>query len=205
MHTYRPGNLRDEIPKRRRLWPTPGCNAMEEEAVDGKSYAEFLTDLLMTNCETSCNNCEKVIKQLQNVLSELSSAKLIIELLQNKIYNCGIPENANVYRSEYKCGEKCKQEETNIGNWITVSANCSRKLNRCTLKPVKQPMVTFNRFAPFSDFHEIEYTVPYYNSSIRRTAISLQTKTLRKHKIIVIGDSHVKGYSAKLIYLLGNS
>jgi hypothetical protein len=24
-------NLRDEIPKRRRLWPTPGCNAMEEE------------------------------------------------------------------------------------------------------------------------------------------------------------------------------
>jgi hypothetical protein len=31
MHTYRPGNLRDEIPKRRRLWPTPGCNAMEEE------------------------------------------------------------------------------------------------------------------------------------------------------------------------------
>jgi hypothetical protein len=31
MYTYRPGNLRDEIPKRRRLWPTPGCNAMEEE------------------------------------------------------------------------------------------------------------------------------------------------------------------------------
>jgi hypothetical protein len=31
MHTYRPGNLRDETPKRRRLWPTPGCNAMEEE------------------------------------------------------------------------------------------------------------------------------------------------------------------------------
>jgi hypothetical protein len=31
MHTYRPGNLRDEIPKRRRLWPTPDCNAMEEE------------------------------------------------------------------------------------------------------------------------------------------------------------------------------
>jgi hypothetical protein len=31
MHTYRSGNLRDEIPKRRRLWPTPGCNAMEEE------------------------------------------------------------------------------------------------------------------------------------------------------------------------------
>jgi hypothetical protein len=31
MHTYRPGNHRDEIPKRRRLWPTPGCNAMEEE------------------------------------------------------------------------------------------------------------------------------------------------------------------------------
>jgi hypothetical protein len=31
MHTYRPGNLRDEIPRRRRLWPTPGCKAMEEE------------------------------------------------------------------------------------------------------------------------------------------------------------------------------
>jgi hypothetical protein len=31
MHTYRPGNLRDEIPRRRRLWPIPGCNAMEEE------------------------------------------------------------------------------------------------------------------------------------------------------------------------------
>jgi hypothetical protein len=31
MHTYRIGNLRDEIPKRRRLWPTSGCNAMEEE------------------------------------------------------------------------------------------------------------------------------------------------------------------------------
>jgi hypothetical protein len=24
-------NLRDKIPKRRRLWTTPGCNAMEEE------------------------------------------------------------------------------------------------------------------------------------------------------------------------------
>jgi hypothetical protein len=31
MHTYRPGNLRDEIPKRRRLWPNPGCNGMEKE------------------------------------------------------------------------------------------------------------------------------------------------------------------------------
>jgi hypothetical protein len=31
MHTYRPGNLRDEILKRSGLWPTPGCNAMEEE------------------------------------------------------------------------------------------------------------------------------------------------------------------------------
>jgi hypothetical protein len=35
MHTYRPGNLRDEIPKRRRLWPTPDCNAMEEDEEDG--------------------------------------------------------------------------------------------------------------------------------------------------------------------------
>jgi hypothetical protein len=43
MHTYRPGNLRDEIPKRRRLWPTPGCNAMEEEEEDYITKAYILT------------------------------------------------------------------------------------------------------------------------------------------------------------------
>jgi hypothetical protein len=39
MHTYRPGNLRDENPKRRRLWHTPGCNAMKEE----EEEEEFLS------------------------------------------------------------------------------------------------------------------------------------------------------------------
>jgi hypothetical protein len=34
MHTYRPGKLRDEYLKRRRLCPTPGFNAMEEEGED---------------------------------------------------------------------------------------------------------------------------------------------------------------------------
>jgi hypothetical protein len=38
MHTYRPGNLRDEIPKRRSLWPTPGCNTMEEEEEEELLY-----------------------------------------------------------------------------------------------------------------------------------------------------------------------
>jgi hypothetical protein len=60
----------------------------------------------MINCETSCKNREKVFRQLHNVLSELSSAKLIIELLQNEIHNCGIPENVNVHRSQNggQCG-----------------------------------------------------------------------------------------------------
>jgi hypothetical protein len=31
MHTYRPGNLRDEIPKKKEALAQPGCNAMEEE------------------------------------------------------------------------------------------------------------------------------------------------------------------------------
>jgi hypothetical protein len=30
-------NLRDEIPKIRRLWPTSGCNAMEEEEEERRS------------------------------------------------------------------------------------------------------------------------------------------------------------------------
>jgi hypothetical protein len=31
MHTYRPGKPSRWNPKRRRIWPTSGCNAMEEE------------------------------------------------------------------------------------------------------------------------------------------------------------------------------
>jgi hypothetical protein len=44
MHIYRPGNLQDEIPKRRRLWPTPGCNAMVEEEEEEK-YRQYYTYL----------------------------------------------------------------------------------------------------------------------------------------------------------------
>jgi hypothetical protein len=43
MHTYRPGNLRDEIPKRRRLWPTPGCNAMDEEEEEDINFHILLS------------------------------------------------------------------------------------------------------------------------------------------------------------------
>jgi hypothetical protein len=47
-YTYRPGNLRDEIPKRRRLWPIPGCNAMKEEEEE-YIYTETLCAVVSFN------------------------------------------------------------------------------------------------------------------------------------------------------------
>jgi hypothetical protein len=51
MHTYRPGNLRDEIPKRRRLWPSSGCNAMEEEE-EGVSIFKDVCSVVLQLCNT---------------------------------------------------------------------------------------------------------------------------------------------------------
>jgi hypothetical protein len=76
MHTYRPGNLRDEIPKRRRLWFTPGCNAMEEEE------DPFLS--LMGDTKLTCDCTVSKVSAAQTWL--LPTVCYILRLLQSAYY-----------------------------------------------------------------------------------------------------------------------
>ena len=116
---------------------------------------------------------------------ELSSAKLIIKLLQKEIDT--ITDSAGTAKRNIDSGSYKEHEVLNDNIWIPVTSGHSYKLGnstKCTAKyekrPIGQHIGTFNRFAPLATqcssnsaqaYGEVctpKQTVNYVNQSKKR-------------------------------------
>jgi len=86
--------------------------------------------------------------------------------------------------------------------------NLEAKLPKNTFRCLKQSIPHIppgdNRFEPLSNLREDTYQ-PTYNQHKSQPAQSSKTKGKNQRKVILLGDSHIRGCSEKLADLLGNS
>jgi len=128
--------------------------------------------------DITCIKCEELENKLQETLLELSSAKLIIKLLQKEIDT--ITASACTARPDIDSGSYKEHEVPNDNDWIPVTSGHSYKLGNSTKytakyekRPIRQHIGTFNCFAPLPtqcsskcwEVCKTKQTVNYINQS----------------------------------------
>ena len=144
---------------------------------------------------------EKELKELQE---ELSSAKLIIKLLQSE----SNPTECASYNTiepqcSYVIANKTKEDK-----WIEVVSGHRRKTKQiATIKVLDKRQVEMdNRYHVLQNLQEMNGVVG--DQKIKKTRGVAKTnarmQNMKKHKAILIGDSHARGCAEKLSSYLGD-
>jgi hypothetical protein len=155
-----------------------------------------INDVATTNCE----NCIALKNHLHNLTLELESANLIIKLLQ---------EDANT-PDDSKTDKSSDLKDYDIFNhkWITVANNRTRnssKIMSSITRHITPIITTSNRFASLSNLNDPLTTK---NSDVNRRQIASKKRAVpskKKHKILILGDSHAKGLCEKISNSLDSS
>jgi hypothetical protein len=149
-------------------------------------------------------------EQLCNALMELKSARRIIKILQEDIdkFNASGATNTAkpIQNSEFSV---CDPPE---GNWLPIFHNYNRK----TKKPVRsvschkqQNIVISNSFTPLTNLHDssvLTTSDSLHKPSFHKTSFykNPRNSVMKKQKVVLIGDSHIRGCSEKISNLLGD-
>ena len=148
------------------------------------------------------------MKEYIHVLStELKSAQLIIKILQDELKSVIEPPTIeNLPRRENFNPQVDNNSES---GWIEFRRNTHKtKQPKNTPKCLKQltPYIPLNdnRFAPLSNLQE-EMHQPTYVQGKSQPAQLSKTNGKHQRKVILLGDSHIRGCSEKLADLLGKS
>jgi len=144
-------------------------------------------------------------KDLKELREELSSAKLIIKLLQSENnltesvrYNTIEPQRSYV-----------NANKTKVFKWTEVVAGHHRRTKRIATNKVldKKQVETDNRYYVLRNIQEANRIVGDLKLNTTRgvAKTNVRTQKMKKHKAILIGDSHARGCTEKLSSYLGNT
>jgi hypothetical protein len=99
---------------------------MAEVSSAGDNDVQYLVDNKCTSSDSACIKCEELENKLQETSLELSSAKLIIILLQKETDMITAP--AYMTRPNTDSGFYGEHEVPNDNDWIPVTSGHSYKL-----------------------------------------------------------------------------
>ena len=137
-------------------------------------------------------------KRTQKVQEELSSVKLIIELLQkedsakeHKGYGTTEPRNS-IQRNDLKAGKTTENE------WIEVNPSQYKRTKQVKIDPSKWQLNIVNRYEVLDNLQEPIGTIKGLNLRKIRGVTKVRKRNLikRDHKVLLIGDNHA-GYCAE--------
>jgi len=137
---------------------------------------------------------------LKEVQEELSSVKLIIELLQkedsakeHKGYGTIEPQNL-IQCNDLKAGKTTENE------WIEVNTSRYRRTKQVKIDPGKQQLNIENRYEVLDNLHEPTRTIKGLDLRKIRGVTKVRKRNLikRDHKVLLIGDSHARDCAEKI-------
>ena len=143
--------------------------------------------------------------------TELKSTQLIIKLLQDELQTkvneplstVNQPTRVNLNQVKLNSESACER------GWIEIRRNnrVTKQLKK-TPRCIKQltPYIPLNdkRVSPLSNLQDQAHDPTYGQDKSQPTHLS-KISGKNRRKVILLGDSHVRGCSAKLADLLGNS
>jgi hypothetical protein len=128
---------------------------MAEVSSAGDNDAQHLVDSKCKSSDTACIKCEELENKLQETSLKLSSAKLIIKLLQKEMDTITAPAYTTWPNTD--SGFYGESEVPSDNDWIPVTSGHSYKLGYSTKystkyekQPTRQHSGTFNRFVPLT-------------------------------------------------------
>jgi hypothetical protein len=172
----------------------------------------YLDQNIGENDVNLCEKCSKMKDDLKVIFNELKSAQLIIKILQDEIKTKS-RDSVNAVNllncADNKSDLNQHNTNGNVSEWKEIrrnkpSTNQSKRILNDLKQHTSYILLTKNRFEPVSDDQ---------NQVLQRSCDQTKSKSLlwsrnsdfNKHRIILLGDSHVRGCSEKLANILGNA
>ena len=158
-----------------------------------------------------CVNSEALKFELKKTQDELKSAWLIIELLVTEVntLNASSGDSEISYKSEYKALD-CRTEVTNptgSHKWIPVKSVHPNSVRRNLTKQSTNLITLTNSFEVLGNLYESPNKA---TTNLPKAPKSLcvrkkRPNTPKKHSVILMGDSHIRGIAERLSHKLGPS
>jgi hypothetical protein len=158
---------------------------------------------------SKCKCCINLERELKEVQDELSSAKLIIKLLQsesnsNECTGYRTIEPRNLIQCSSVNASSNKENE-----WIEVTTGHHTKTKQiATTKELgSKEVVTENRYHVLQSLQETNGVAEGFGLKKTRSIVNTGARShkKKKHKAILIGDSHARGCAEKLSNYLGKA
>ena len=130
---------------------------------------------------------------MQVLSTELKSVQLIIKLLQDEL------QSKVTVSTTTENVPTCVSLRSSESEWTELHRkNLKSKLPKNSFRCLKQTIPHIppgdNRFEPLSNLQEDTYQ-PTYNQHKSQPAQSLNTNSKKQRKVILLGDSHIRGCS----------
>jgi len=162
--------------------------------------------------ENSCENCFRLQDYLKVLTAELKSTQLIVKLLQDELKTkvnepmTTVNQPTCVYLNSQ---DKLSSESVCESGWIEIWRNNHvtkqlKKTSRCLKQLSPCIPLDDNRFSPLSNLQDQVHHSTYDQDKSQPTHSS-KTSHKNQCKVILLGDSHIRGCSEKMADLLGNS
>jgi len=147
---------------------------------------------------------------IQMLSTELKSTQLIIKILQDKLKSNVIePATIESLPRRVTINPQVNKNSESESGWIefrrnTLKTKQPKNTPRCLKQLTPYIPLNVNRFAPLSNLQE-EMHQPTSVQSKPQPAKLSKTNGKNQRKVILLGDSHIRGCSEKLADLLGKS
>ena len=167
---------------------------MADSRVEVDFNVQCLADKIIINGVSECKCCLNLKRELKEIQEELSSAKLIIELLQkedgakeHKGYGTIEPQNL-IQCNELNAGKTTENE------WIEVVPSRYRRTKQVIIDPGKRQVDIENRYKVLENLQKPMETVD--GLDLRKIQgvknVCRRNLTKKDHKVILIGGSHAR-------------
>ena len=185
---------------------------MADAVLDDISQSSVSNKETIGNVDMCCYNCELLKLKLQEVSSELNSAREIINILQDEESST---QRASVKPRELQQNPEVKQASTDdpYTNWTNLKPG--RKFIRRNYGHPKQEVfpIHVNKYNVLRTLIEpqiVDLPTPHKMlTTFNKNSVKNSKKCSMKHrniwKLIIIGDSHAKGCAANIKHVLGNT
>jgi len=167
--------------------------------------AQDLEDKRTLSSVSECKCCSNLKRELKELQQELSSAKLIIELLQQED---GAKEHERYGfiepRNLIQCND-LQAEKTTNNEWIEVIPSRTRRMKQVKADTREWKVNSENRYEVLNNLQETTGSIkgPDLKKTRGVTNMSRRNPIKRNHKVLLIGDSHARD-AGKISNYLGN-
>ena len=185
---------------------------MAASEATGECFSQVSVNSGVNSDVTVCNKCREVEIRLKEALEELTSLRVINDLLQKDLNSHVSPKTTRQIDPDYY--DNNAVTEIN-GEWTVITSknrvSKSGKRNQSVFDNHIQFTKLSNRYLPLTTvFGDSEGVIPVIinrkitargsnkiRSGASQPAVSAK-KTAQKHKILIIGDSHARSSAANL-------